>query len=144
MMHAPANDISAPGTAEADRPPAAPRQALAASGMSVIDDLMSGGELLPAQLPSASYWSPERRLAGAVLASALIEIRDHHGSPGHRRKVAEALEWWIGRYRVALSFLPLCQLFDLEPDWVRGAIHRWAHMPLAARKAMRFLYRQAA
>jgi hypothetical protein len=35
-------------------------------------------------------------------------------------------------------------LFDLDPDWVRGAIHRWTHMPLAARKAVKFLYRQAA
>ncbi len=59
-----------------------PRRAAASVGLSVIDSLMAGGELLPAQLPVASHWSPEKRLAAAVLASALVEIRDHHGSSG--------------------------------------------------------------
>lgn len=123
----------------------APRGSFLSGGLSVIDDLMAGGELLPAQLPSASHWTPEKKLAAAVLASALVEIRDHHGSPAHRRRVAEALEW------VALddgewpySFVRLCNLFGLEPQWVRGVVDRWVRVPREERKAISFLYRQAA
>jgi hypothetical protein len=122
-----------------------PRSASASVGLSVIDGLMAGGELLPAQLPSASHWSPEKRLAAAVLASALVEIRDHHGSPGHRRRITEALEWIaLDDGSWPFSFVRLCDLFGLEVDWVRGVIARWAAVPPEDRKSISFLYRQAA
>ena len=121
------------------------RSAMAANGLAVIDHLMAGGELLPSQLPSASCWTAEKRLAAAVLASALVEIRDHHGSRGHRRSVAEALEWvesddgtW------PFSFLRLCGLFALEVEWVRLVVRQWIGTPRAARKPVSFLYRHAA
>jgi hypothetical protein len=114
-------------------------------GLAVIDHLMACGTLLPAQLPSATCWSPEKKLAAAVLASALVEIRDHHGSKGHRRRVAEAIDWvQSDDSEWPYSFLRLCGLFGLEPDWVRGAVNRWMATPRDARKPVSFLYRQAA
>ena len=121
------------------------RGSFLSAGLSALDDLMAGGEMLPAQLPAASDWSAEKRLAAAVLASALVEIRDHHGSPGHRRPVAEALEWIAADASSwPYSFVRLCELFGLEVDWVRGVVASWLRVPVEQRKPISFLYRQAA
>lgn len=121
------------------------RPAMGASDLAVIEELMSGGELLPSQLPTVSHWSPEKRLAAAVLASALIEIRDHHGSRAHRRRVTEALEWVAAEDGGwPFSFVRLCELFSLEVAWVREAVRRWIATPIGDRKAVPFLYRHAA
>jgi hypothetical protein len=133
-------DASVPPDAPADS-----RWAGSTPGLAVIDHLMSSGTLLPAQLPSASCWSPEKKLAAVVLASALVDIRDHHGTRAHRRRVAEAIEWVRsddGEW--PYSFLRLCALFDLEPEWVRDAVGRWIATPRELRKPVTYLYRQAA
>jgi hypothetical protein len=123
----------------------APRGSFLSGGLAVIDHLMSGGELLPAQLPSATHWTPEKKLAAAVLASAMVEIRDHCGNPAHRRRVAEALEWVaLDDTAWPFSFVRLCNLFDLDPEWVRGVVRRWVEVPPEERKSISFLYRQAA
>lgn len=128
-----------------DTPREEPSRGGLSRGLAVIDDLMAGGELLPAQLPAASHWTPEKKLAAAVLASALVEIRDHHGVPSHRRRVAEALEWvQSDEAEWPYTFVRLCALFDLEPEWVRGVVARWVATPRDARKPISFLYRQAA
>ena len=141
-MHATAEDASRrEGTSATD----GPRGPVHTPGLAVIDHLMAGGELLPAQLPSATNWSPEKRLAAAVLASALVEVRDHHGNRPHRRRVAEALEWVRSDDTVwPFSFLRLCALFELDSDWVRAAVQRWIGTPREERKPVNFLYRQAA
>lgn len=132
-------------TGEAPAPAEAPRGNFLSGGLSVIDDLMAGGEMLPAQLPAATHWTPEKKLAAAVLASALVEIRDHHGSPGHRRRVAEALEWVaLDDGEWPMSFVRLCGLFGLEVEWVRGVVARWVAVPPSERKSIAYLYRQAA
>ena len=132
-------------TDQAAAPAEASRGSFLSGGLTVIDDLMAGGELLPAQLPAATHWTPEKKLAAAVLASALVEIRDHHGSPGHRRRVAEALEWVaLDDGEWPMSFVRLCALFDLEPEWVRGVVATWVAVPPAERKPIAYLYRQAA
>jgi hypothetical protein len=129
----------------ASEPAAAVRGAAALNGLSVIDDLMAGGEMLPAQLPRRSDWSPEKKLAAAVLASALVEIRDHHGSPAHQRPVADALAWVESdEVEWPYAFLPLCDLLALEASWVREVVAGWMGTPRAARKPISFLYRQAA
>jgi len=119
--------------------------AIAANGLAVIDGLMAAGEMLPTQLPVTTDWSPHKKMAAAVLASGLVEIRDHHGNRSHRRRVAEALEWvraddasW------PYAFVPLCELFGLETDWVREVVDAWIGTPRAARKPISYLYRQAA
>jgi len=144
-MHASVEDLARREGARERGGLECPRGSDGAPELAVIDHLMAGGELLPAQLPSATNWSPQKKLAAAVLASALIEIRDHHGSASHRRRVAEALDWVRsddGEW--PFSFLRLCGLFGLEAEWVRASVQHWIATPLAARRSATFLYRQAA
>jgi len=94
--------------------------------LGIIDHLLAGGEMLAAQLPRRSNWSPERKLAGAVLAQALIEIRDRHGDPKYQRRVAESRAWIASDDTTwPYSFVPLCELFGLEPEYVRTVVRRW-------------------
>lgn len=77
----------------------------------VIEHILAGGELLATQTPSASLWSPEKRLAGAVFASGILS-RDQR--------------WLNSRDTLwPYSFLRLCELFGLEPSWVRRVIRSW-------------------
>jgi hypothetical protein len=87
---------------------------------------MAGGGMMPAQLPTGCFWSAEKRLAGAVLADALIEVRDHHADPKYRRLIAEDLVWIRSNdARNPYSFIRLCQLLNIEPVWVRETVYRW-------------------
>jgi hypothetical protein len=102
-------------------------------GLAVLDHLLACGGMLSTQLPSASDWSAEKRLAGAVLMAALVEVRDRHAHPAYRRRVAQDMEWiqsddvdW------PFSFVRLCQLFELDPAWVRGVVARWRQAPHSA------------
>ena len=92
----------------------------------VVGHLLAAGEMLPSQLSSPSDWSPEKKLAGAVLAHTLIEIRDHHRDPHYRRRIAQDLEW-VGSDDAEwpYSFVPLCELFGLEPEYVRSVVAKW-------------------
>lgn len=95
-------------------------------GSEALEELMAGGCMLPAQTSGWCYWSPEKRLAGAVLAAALIEIRDHHADPRYARMIAEDLVWLRSNdARAPYSFIRLCQLMNIEPVWVRESVHRW-------------------
>ena len=88
--------------------------------------------MTPAQLPLGCFWSPEKRLAGAVLADALIEVRDHHHDPKYRRLIAEDLVWIRSNdARDPYSFIRLCQLLNIEPVWVRETVHRWMSAAVA-------------
>lgn len=96
------------------------------TGTEALEELMSGGGILPTQLPVACEWSPEKRLAGAVLAAALIEIRDHHADAKYRRLISEDLVWLRSNDASdPYSFIRLCQLLNIEPVWVRETVHRW-------------------
>jgi hypothetical protein len=110
-----------------------------------LDHLLAGGEMLPAQLPSPSDWSAEKKLAAAVLGSALIEVRDHWGDPPYRRRLAQDLEW-IGSDEAEwpFSFVRLCQLFDLEPDYVRQMVKRWLAGPAGGVHRQVSVHRHAA
>lgn len=91
-----------------------------------FEHLIAGSTIVPAQLPSQSTWSPEKRLAGAILASALVQIRNRHRDPACRKEVIEDLRWMISDDCTwPFSFVRLCQLFDLEPSWVRMIVLRW-------------------
>jgi hypothetical protein len=113
--------------------------------MSVVENLMAGGQMLPSQLPSSSDWTPERKLAASVLASALVEVRDHTHNSSYRKKIKEDLEW-IGSEdtEYPFSFLSLCDLFGLESEWVREVVAGWLEEhPDKARRPIT-PYRQAA
>lgn len=115
------------------------------SDLPMLEHLMAQGEMVPAQLPTASSWSPEKRLAAAVFAAALVEIRDHAGERKYRRKIAEDLEW-IGSDDAdwPYSFLRLCDLFGLEPKWVRNVVAAWVNEPNAYSRRTFSTFRQAA
>lgn len=90
----------------------------------ILQHLMSGGEILASQLPASSSWSPEKKLAGAVLSSALIEVRER--SAVSRREVARTLAWINSNdTEWPFSFIRLCHLFGLEPAWVRRVVRGW-------------------
>ena len=92
----------------------------------VLDHLIAGGEMLPAQMAGTSLWSPEKRLAAAVLTSALITVRDHHDRRSRQRDLEEDLAWIHSQDRDApYCFLRLCDVFDLDAGWVRQNVARW-------------------
>lgn len=71
--------------------------------------------------------SGEARLALAILDDAIRCVLRHAESRlAHQRAEAmEALEWIRSdRADYALCFVPICQLFDIDPDWVREKIDK--------------------
>jgi hypothetical protein len=92
----------------------------------VLDHLLAGGELLPTQIPAQSLWSPEKRLAAAVLTSALINIRDRYGRSTRQSELDADLAWvHSDDIEKPFCFLRLCDVFGLDPGWVRQNVERW-------------------
>lgn len=115
------------------------------SDLAVIENMIAAGIVTSAQHPSPTTWSPEKKLAGAVLASALVEIRDHAGRPSYKRKLEQDLEWIRSEESEwPFSFVRLCGLFDLDPDWVRGVAEVWAKTERRPGSRPPSAYRQAA
>lgn len=106
---------------------------------------MASGEILPAQSPGRSAWTPEVRLAAAVLAATLEHIRIHHAKPHRRRAVQDDLEWVFSDDEAwPFAFTPLCQLLGVDPDFARTSVRRWlADSPPSARRAF-YVHRRAA
>lgn len=116
-----------------------------AQGLRVIDELMAATVQLPSQTPKHSTWSPEKRLAAAVLGTTLLELRERHDDPTRRRRIAESLEWIASdEVEWPFSFLRLCDVFGLDAGWVRGVVARWQQVSTNRRERMRPRYRQAA
>ena len=91
-----------------------------------FEQLFEGGFATPEEPTAAIRWSPEKHLAAAVLTDALIEVRDFAEHPGHKKQVAEDLEWIFSNASDSpFSFLELCTIFDLEPSYVRGIVLHW-------------------
>jgi hypothetical protein len=116
-----------------------------AHGLRVIDELMASSVQLPSQTPRQSTWSAEKRLAAAVLGTTLLELRERHDDPSRRRRIAESLEWiHSDEVEWPFSFLRLCDVFELDAEWVRGVVARWQQVSTKRRERMRPRYRQAA
>jgi len=114
-------------------------------GGETVKHMMSGGEIVADQMPSSSHWSPELRLASAVLASTLGEIRTHFGSARYRRRIAEDLKWIRSDdIEWPFSFVRLCHLLGLEPAWVRERVRRWCAGRADTRTPSRSTFRTAA
>jgi len=114
-------------------------------GTSAIEDWMASGEILPAQLPLKVEWSPCKKLAASVLASALVEVRDHAHDPAYQRRIAEDLDWIRSdEVEWPFSFLRICDLLGMEAEWVRSSVDRWLSVPPSGRKRPVTPYRQAA
>jgi hypothetical protein len=93
----------------------------------VLRDLLQGGEILPTQLPtSSSHWTPEVRLAAAVLGQAIADIRWRRIDGRDHIQVNAALRWVRSTDSTwPFSFIRVCELLQLEPAWVRGRVSRW-------------------
>jgi hypothetical protein len=71
--------------------------------------------------------SGEMRLALAILDDALRCAVRHSCSPlARQRAEARDAQQWIDsdESAYALSFVPICQVLDLDPEWVRGLVRR--------------------
>ncbi len=108
-------------------------------GLEIIEHLLAGGEMVAAQLPTASMWSPERKLAASVLVGALIDVRDHAPSEQSRQRMADALRWIYSDNRTwPFSFLRLCEQFSLNPGWVRRIVRGWGEAVPRKKPTSRF------
>ncbi len=117
----------------------------AGDGLSELENMMASGEMLPAQMPLQIEWSPCKKLAASVLASALVEIRDHSHDPSYKKRIAEDLEWIeCGEVDWPFSFLRICDLLHFDPEWVVENVHRWLAVPPRERKKPLTPYRHAA
>ncbi len=110
-----------------------------------LEHLLASGQILASQQPIQSEWSPCKKLAVAVLASALVEVRDHAHDQSYERRIQEDLEWiesddaeW------PFSFVRICELMNLETAWVRTMVDGWIAVPPSQRKRPVTPYRQAA
>ena len=69
----------------------------------------------------------EMRLALAILEDALRCALRHHDSRITEQRLAarEAMEWIRSDDDAPpFTFVRICQLFDLDPDWIRDTLHR--------------------
>jgi len=110
--------------------------------LGVLRALLTGGEILPSQLPSASHWGPELCLAAAVFVQAMSDIRLRRAD-GRDHVLVSSATRWVQSNDVSwpLSFVRVCELLQLDPSWVRRSVRRWLHReaPVRARA-----YRRAA
>jgi len=69
----------------------------------------------------------EMRLALAILEDALRCALRHHDSRITEQRLAarEAMDWLRSDDdSPPFTFVRICQLFDLDPDWIRDTLHR--------------------
>jgi len=81
---------------------------------------------------------PERRLCVTVLVDAVEQFREGMRSPGRRDEQAfqELVMWFTSRdTRSPFSFENVCELLDLNPDYVRRRLAVPALPPQRARQA---------
>ncbi len=87
---------------------------------SAQDELDQSPNILPDQLPTRRYMSPESRLAAALIEQAISDSRDIHVASGLRRS---ALKWLSGAPAL-LSFDQACALAGIDVQALKGAIAR--------------------
>jgi hypothetical protein len=106
---------------------------------------MAGGEILPAQCAGRGAWTPERKLAAAVLAATLEHIHLHHAKPRRRKAVEEDLEWVFSDDETwPFAFVPLCQLVGMEPEYARASVRQWLANPAPPVRRAFYAHRSAA
>lgn len=116
---------------------------LEGNSIAALGHMLAAGEPVAGQQAEACVWSPEKALAAAVLASALIEIRDHSGNPKRAKVVAAELAWLRSDAADHLyAFRRVCELLNFDPQWVLAVAARWH--AAARRRRARFTWRVAA
>jgi len=110
-----------------------------------LEHWLASGEILPSQMPTSAFWSPEKKLAAAVFASGLVTIRNHAHDPARRKEVAEDIAWvFSDDTSWPYSFLRLCELFRLDPGYVRRIVRTWIQEASPLRRKMCSTHRHAA
>ncbi len=122
-------------------PPRPTRRVTASEVDQLLERLFAAPAVDPGQVPVRArpqFVSGEMRLALAVLEEALRCALRHHASPLRRQREAsrEALAWMQCEDDEApFTFVRLCQLFDLDPAWLRETVLRYRR-ELAARRGI--------
>jgi len=81
-------------------------------------------------------WQPERGLLLAVVENAVDTYRAHFGATDRRgqRLFAEAEEWLTSTDTTwPFAFESICDVLELDPDYVRGRLATWAERQLVIR-----------
>ena len=79
-------------------------------------------------------WQPERGLLLAVVENAVDTYRAHFGATDRRgqRLFDEAEEWLMSTDTTwPFAFESICDVLDLDPDYVRRRLATWAERQLA-------------
>jgi hypothetical protein len=89
--------------------------------------------LLPVQYAAlvrgGRQFAPEHRLLWAVLEDAVRcwQIHERCKSSRDRRLFGEVTEWFASDDDGSpFSFIAICQLFGLDPSYLRGGLQRWS------------------
>lgn len=91
--------------------------------------------------------SGEMRLALAILDDAIRCVIRHARSrlPHQKAEAMEALAWiQSDREDYALCFVPICQLFSIDPEWIRDLVARALRDPSSLRGTWNPGFRDAA
>jgi len=111
--------------------PRAPERRLSGSDVDELMERMFAAPSVDAgQIPmngKTRIDSGEMRLALAVLEDALRCVLRHHDSRIAEQRLAahEAVVWMQSDDDAPpFTFVRICQLFDLDPDWIRSTVRR--------------------
>jgi hypothetical protein len=84
--------------------------------------------ILPSQLfcpRTPGGGEPEKRLMAAVLKDAIHTYQTLASAPA-RRRFEEVRDWFASDDTTyPFAFLRICDVLDLEPDWVRAGLAQW-------------------
>jgi hypothetical protein len=112
------------------QPPTPVRRLNGADVEEVLERMFAPPSVDAGQVPMHAQSRPETgemRLALAILEDALRCAMRHHDSRITEQRIAarEAMEWIRSDDdSPPFTFVRVCQLFDLDPDWIRDTLHR--------------------
>lgn len=122
--------------------PATPVRRLSSSDVEeLLEQMFAPPSVDAGQVPMHAYTrleTGEMRLALAILEDALRCALRHHDSRITEQRLAarEAMDWIRSEDdSPPFTFVRVCQLFDLDPDWIRDTLHRRLYRSRTAHEA---------
>ena len=92
------------------------------------EDRVTPYALLPAQVPTRHFVTPERALLSTMLMDAIECFQKHHAATTdpHRQLFVEAEEWIFGSDgEAAFSFEEVCEYLSLDAECLRSGLRHW-------------------